>query len=89
MKEEKYEATEEDCQRAELAAHKIAPLFQLFQWQWFKAGVFYTPTVEHITEEFVRLIVDRQNSESESLECGRLGIKNDIVGAEYQLYLTL
>jgi hypothetical protein len=95
-----YEITEEDIKYAELAAHKVAPLFQCFQWQWHDVAMFaeeggyseikeqgYTPTVQQIADEFIRLIEDFENNGRLGLETGRLGIKKDEEG--YQLYLTL
>jgi hypothetical protein len=92
MKKETYEATEEDYQRAELAAHKITPLFQLFGWKWHrKEGhleFVVSPSAADITDEFIRLIEDRENNDSEALETGRLGVRKD-GDFGYQLYLCL
>ena len=88
-----YEVTENDYQRAELAAHKIAPLFQCFQWQWGKGfgnrgeEYLYTPTVQQIADAFVELIEDFMSGTSQALETGRLGIKRGEDG--YELYLAL
>ena len=86
-----YEATENDYQRAELAAHKIAPLFQCYQWQWSgwynKEWKSYTPSVQQIADEFVKLIEDFMNNGGLSLSTGRLGIMKSEDG--YKLYLAL
>ncbi len=95
-----YEITEEDTKYAELAAHKIAPLFQCFQWQWNDGDFFnphrtetsmYTPAVQQIEDKFICLIEQFKNGIDTGneirLETGRLGIMKDEKG--YQLYLTL
>ncbi len=95
-----YEITEEDCKYAELAAHKIAPLFQCFQWQWSEEvwkhgelGMYrvadkkHTPTVQQIEKEFVKMIEEFNSGNGIRLETGRLGIMKNEEG--YQLYLTL
>lgn len=82
-----YEATENDHQRAELAAHKIAPLFQCFQWQWHGTRGYYTPTMDHLQREFIRLIEDFKSDTCRAMETGRLGIKHGDDG--YELYLVL
>ncbi len=95
-----YEITEEDQKYAELAAHKIAPLFQCFQWQWskenwkprefgpYRSGYMrYVPAVQQIEDEFIRLIEQYETGNGIRLETGRLGIMKAEKG--YQLYLTL
>jgi hypothetical protein len=95
-----YEVTEEDYKYAELAAHKVAPLFQCFQWIWAEpiytpgdtgsrrtGSKEYVPTVQQIADEFIRLIEQFETGNRIRLETGRLGIMKNEEG--YQLYLTL
>ena len=92
----RYEALDDDIKNAEIAAYKIAPLFRLFGWKWSEGLPYsqnrrsYAPTTQQIADEFVRLIEDWGNAQSDPFYCmetGRLGIKSNEDG--YTLYLTL
>lgn len=67
---------------AELAADKLVPIFQLYEWEWRNEGV---PSKERIAETIDYLIASINEFDSDYSSSGRITVIRSDFGMEVKL----